>query len=121
MTDLRARLEAMMAWDDHTAETQANDVYGEGGWLSDEGIAYAGGARYQYNRDLEVLRKMAAALVKADEALKALDAYPWHYETCAFEDVGLEGEDLECNCDYGDAVIASKEARAEIARLVSDE
>lgn len=62
VTDLRARLEQLMVWDEKSAYLQA----GYGGH-------FVNGAKYQHTRDLDVLRKMAACLEKCDEKLEFVE------------------------------------------------
>lgn len=67
MTSLTERLRALAEFDDHTAERQADADYGEGGWLSNKGIAFADGARYQRAQ----LKPLLDALIECAETLKA--------------------------------------------------
>lgn len=111
MTDLAKKLEALMAFDSDEAHAA---------YLKNEAIVrrygtheefYIFGSSYQHARDLEVLRKMAQALVVADNALLNWVLYE---KTCIAKDgpyVSLAiPQMIEC----------AEQARAEIARLVSE-
>lgn len=70
-SDLRARLEQLMAWDDNAINDQYESMgnpFGE----RDDAIDLAA---WQHARDLEVLRKMAAVIERFDQVLNSME-YP---------------------------------------------
>lgn len=66
MTDLLKALRAQVAWDDHTAEQAAEPTIGAS-WLSDKGIAFADGARYENARLAPLLSSLIAVVEAAEQ------------------------------------------------------
>lgn len=106
-SDLRARLEKLMAFDIVAANDQAriecHTMLRDNISRGDAQLKARNVAEWQHKLDLEVLRKMAACLEKCVEAIDSLEGHM---------PVGADVFDTAKN--------HAASARAEIARLVSD-
>jgi hypothetical protein len=62
-------------FDYHTAETESTNRYGEGGWLSDKGVAFVDGARWGFAQAKEKDRLRILVLQKNISDLEAGNIY----------------------------------------------